>query len=88
MPNKQQLHKNSFPLKSDNIQNLTSYLQIHRKIPSEVINLLIQENLLYQSYDSLYAVFINRKNNYAERQFPVCDPATGRHRGKVIDFGF
>ena len=68
MPNKQQLHKNSFPLKSDNIQNLTSYLQIHRKIPSEVINLLIQENLLYQSYDSLYAVFINRKNNYAELQ--------------------
>ena len=54
------------PAKAENYRRLFAYLQQQRKIPTDVVQRLIDDGLLYQAAETNNAVFINRRGDFAE----------------------
>ena len=54
------------PAKAQDYRKLFAYLLTQRKIPADVVQRLIDQNLLYQAERTNNAVFVNRKRDFAE----------------------
>ena len=54
------------PAKAQDYRKLFAYLLTQRKIPADIIQRLIDQELLYQADGTNNAVFVNRKKDFAE----------------------
>lgn len=54
------------PAKAQDYRKLFAYLLTQRKIPADIIQRLIDQELLYQAERTNNAVFVNRKGDFAE----------------------
>lgn len=56
----------TLPGKADGYRRVFAYLQQRRRIPAEIIQRLIDQDLLYQAAGTNNAVFVNRSRDFAE----------------------